>query len=277
MRTARGMLAVTACAVLLAGCAPNEPEPPSVEGLEITVVQSRSDVADRHAQVRVRNDTGATVEIGAVEVVDARFAAPAERTDPERITSVRPGATVDIRVALPAVDCASSDGEPRVRLELAASGPLVETPAADPLDVIAPLHERECRAERLADSADVSFASFQPSAHPAPAVLGLEIVPTGRARAVIVGIQPTNLLRFDGTRASGDTLPLDVVVGTGPVLVPLPLVPSRCDPHAVQEDKRGTVFTLEVQLDGEPGEVELAAPADLRARLLTWVSRWCGG
>jgi hypothetical protein len=53
-------------------------------------------------------------------------------------------------------------------------------------------------------------------------------------------------------------------------------VPLRCDPHAVQEDKRGTIFTLEVELDGVPGEIELAASEDMRGSILTWVSNWCG-
>ena len=39
----------------------------------------------------------------------------------------------------------------------------------------------------------------------------------------------------------------------------MPLVPFRCDPHAVQEDKRGTIFDVRVEVDGEPGEIELAA------------------
>ena len=60
------------------------------------------------------------------------------------------------------------------------------------------------------------------------------------------------------------------------MVVSLPLVPLRCDPHAVQEDKRGTIFTLAVELDGDPGEIELAAPEDLRGRILTWVGAWCG-
>ena len=61
-----------------------------------------------------------------------------------------------------------------------------------------------------------------------------------------------------------------------PTTVHLPLVPLRCDPHAVQEDKRGTVFNVEVELDGEPGLVQVAATEDMRGRILTWVADWCG-
>ena len=44
----------------------------------------------------------------------------------------------------------------------------------------------------------------------------------------------------------------------------------------MQEDKRGTIFDLEVEIDGEPGEIELAASEELRGRMLTWVADWCG-
>lgn len=52
-------------------------------------------------------------------------------------------------------------------------------------------------------------------------------------------------------------------------------MPQRCDPHVVQEDKRGTIFTLEVAEPRE-GTIELAMPVELKARVLTWVADWCG-
>ncbi|MET0296604.1 MAG: hypothetical protein ABW024_04325 [Microbacterium sp.] len=258
----------------LAACAP-APDPGIPEGVEVSLIQLRSDVAARDAQVRIVNGTDDVVEIGDVAVIDERFADAAGRADEGRVTSVRPGSTVDIRVRLPAMDCTTDAGEPTVELELAASGATVGGPIVDALDVIAPLHERECRAERLAAAADVSFGDFLPSRHPAPAVLELAVAPTGEAEAALSGIRPTNLIEFDGWGA--DTLPLDLRIdgASEPEVVELPLVPLRCDPHAVQEDKRGTVFTLEVELEGEPGTVELAADEELRGRILTWVTEWC--
>ena len=107
------------------------------------------------------------------------------------------------------------------------------------------------------------------------------IVPTGEAAADVIGIQTTNLLTFgDAPGDTADTFPIDVAIGAGatstPTSVHLPLVPLRCDPHAVREDKRGTIFTLEVRVGGELGEIELAASEDMRGSILTWVSNWCG-
>jgi len=257
----------------LAGCtAPVDAGIP--QGVEVSLVQLRSDVAARQAQVRIVNGTDDVVEIGAVAVSDGRFADAASRADEGRVTRVQPGATVDIRVQLPAMNCETDAGEPTVEVELTASGSTAGGPIVDVLDVISPLHERECRAERLAAAAAVTFGDFRPSAHPAPAALELTIAPTGTGEAVLLAIRPTNLLEFDGYGAAA--LPIGLTTGSSErTVVELPLVPLRCDPHAVQEDKRGTVFTLDVELDGRPGQVQLAADEDLRAQILTWVSEWC--
>ena len=121
------------------------------------------------------------------------------------------------------------------------------------------------------------IASFEPSPAGVPADLALLIEPTGAGGATISAIQTTNLLAF--TTATGGRFPIDLTLSPGettPTTVHLPLVPLRCDPHAVQEDKRGTVFNVEVVLDGEPGLVQVAATEDMRGRILTWVANWCG-
>ena len=177
---------------------------------------------------------------------------------------------------------ADADAEASVTFDYSTGGDPVEVtaPLPDPVGFMAPLHERECRAALLAKAADLAFTGFTPSAAGAPATLELTVRPTGAGAAVIRGIQTTNLLTFGQAAGdTADTYPLDLEVtaaDTAPVVVSLPLVPLRCDPHAVQEDKRGTIFTIAVELDGAPGEIELAAPEDLRGKILTWVGAWCG-
>lgn len=296
MRNARmprsgALAAVIALAVALSACAAADADddpPPSGEpvpvppGVRVEFAQLRSDVAARQAQVRVGNDTDAPVRIGDVAVVDARFDGPAERVVAGRTSTVPPGGSTDIRIQLPAMACdgagAADDAGMTVMLELDGS-PRV-APLPDVLDVIPPLYERECLAARVADAAALSWESFEPSPPGEPAALRLAIAPTGRAAVGVDGIQTTNLLTFSA--AAGDTVdtfPVGLEVGasdSGRVVVELPLVPLRCDPHAVQEDKRGTVFTVEVIVEGEPGQIELAAPEDMRGRILTWVGQWCG-
>ncbi|MDN3496966.1 hypothetical protein QL996_13575 [Planococcus sp. APC 4015] len=265
------LLPLVVTAALVTGCAPTA-EPAIPDGVGVSLMQLRSDVAARQAQVRVVNGTDAAIEIGDVAVADDRFADAAQRADPGRTTIVRPGATVDIRVQLPAMACETDAGAPTVALTLPTG--VARGPIDDTLGVIAPLHERECRAERLAEDVSLTFADFEPSANPAPARLDLVVETTGGGEALVTGIRPTNLLMFDGL--GGAPLPLDIdSASAGVGVVPLPVVPQRCDPHAVQEDKRGTVFTVDVEIDGEPGVIELAADDELRGRILTWVSAWC--
>ena len=274
------VLALTACAP---GATIAEPKPAGrPDGVTAQLVQLRSDVAARQAQVRLHNGGDTDLTIGTLAVSDPRFEGDATRVL-ERDSLVRAGATVDIRIQLPEMDCAASDdGASALAFTYSADdGPRqAETPIDDPLDFIAPLHARECRADAVADAAALTLASFTPSVAGEPADLLLEIAPTGEAAAEVVGIQTTNLLTFAAAAGTtADTFPIGVAVAAGDtdsLAVHLPLVPLRCDPHAVQEDKRGTIFTLEVEVDGEPGEIELAASEDMRGSILTWVANWCG-
>lgn len=267
------MVAVTAAVGVLAGCAPVAPEADLPEGVTVEFVQLRSDVAARQAQVQVRNDGDEPLDISEVEVADPRFDGVAQRAIAGRTSTVAPGAAVNIRIQLPPMRCDTTEGAMTVSLGGA------DAPLPDPLDVIGPLHERECLTARVTDAAAVSFTSFEPSSPGLPATLVLSVEPTGEDSAAIVGVQTTNLLTFGTTPGdTADTFPLglDITADSESAEVALPLVPLRCDPHAVQEDKRGTVFTLEIALDGVPGEIELAAPEDMRGRILTWVGQWCG-
>lgn len=253
------------------------------EGVTATVVQLRSDVADRQAQVRFDNRSGDDLVIASLVVDDPRFAEPISRVG-GRESVVGPGRTVDVRVQLPAVDCATPDEATPVldvRLRHGDDDRHARVPIGEAFPVLAALHREECVAERLAEAATVSLGAFTPGTPGEPAALALDIAPRGAGRAARVdGIRETNLLTFaaaPGAAAPVHSIGIEVTGHpAASTSVALPLVPARCDPHAVQEDKRGTVFWLEVTVDGEAGRVPLAASAELRGRLLAWVADWCG-
>jgi hypothetical protein len=52
--------------------------------------------------------------------------------------------------------------------------------------------------------------------------------------------------------------------------------PARCDPHAVAEDKVGTLLPVELEVGGATGVVKVAAPPALRADLYRFVAVACG-
>jgi len=266
----------------LSGCAAvPAPEPTLPAGVSVELQQLRADVAARQAEVHVTNGSDAPLTVGEVRIEDPRFDGPSTRVMADRVSTIPAGSSVDIRVQLAPVDCdAPADASARVVLEIVADSgrTAVEAPAPDPVGFLDPLHARECLQERVTDAATVAFTGFAPSSPGEPAALELTVTPTGSGTVTVVGVERTNLIDFTGP-GDDELYAVDVEVAAGdtaPTVVEVPIVPFRCDPHAVQEDKRGTVFDVRVDLDGEPGEFELFVGDDLRGRILTWVGQWCG-
>lgn len=284
LATALGLGALTACT--------GSEEPPASTtagaagaalpaGVTADLVQLRSDVAARQAQVEFRNDTDQPLRVAAVRVDDPRFDGSATRVL-DRTSTIAPGRVVDIRIQFPAMRCpAPDDGVSTlsVQYELGGTRGEATVPLAERFPVLADMHARECVAAGLAEAARVSFAEFTPSPSGTPADLALELVPTGEGGAArLEAIYETNLLSFEDPDAVAVSYPLALdITGSAqaPSVLHLPLVPARCDPHAVQEDKRGTVFDIAVVVGGSPGQIQLAAPEEMRARILAWVSAWC--
>lgn len=285
---AAGCAAVLVALAGLVACAPTAapepaPSPGLPAGVTVELQQLRSDVAARQAQVMVTNGTAETLVVGDLAIADPRFEGPIGRVA-ARDSRIAPGTSVGIRVQLPPVACdgTGESADPSLEFDytLGDTGGRASAPIDDPLEFVPPLHERECRVVLLSAAADVAFTGFEPSPTGEPAALELTVTPTGAGGAGIRAIQTTNLLTFaaaDGDTADAHAIDVALEPGvTDPVVVELPLVPLRCDPHAVQEDKRGTIFDLDVEIAGAGGEIELAAPEDLRGRILTWVADWCG-
>lgn len=290
-RARPGIAAAAAIAVALGlvGCAPSTTAAPTATpvhtlpaGVTVELAQLRADVAPRQAQLRVRNGSDEAITVGEVRVEDPRLDGPATRVVPDRVSTIPAGGSVDIRVQLPPVACATrDDGESEAVLELVGESGSAEVTASAPdaLGFLAPLHVRECLQERMSGAATLAFTGFRPSAPGEPATLELTVTPTGAGAGTVVGLERTNLLDFAGTPAEDEVFHLDIDVSPAvaePVVVEIPLVPFRCDPHAVQEDKRGTIFDVRIELEGEPGEFELFVGDELRGRILTWVAGWCG-
>ena len=163
------LAAMIVVVLALAGCTvpPAVPEPASTElpdGVTVALLQLRSDVALRQAEVEVRNGTDESVEIGDVTVSDPRFAEDATRII-EKTSIVQPGGTVNIRIQLPELTCGVTDGASTVALTFLAddSEDVRTAPLPDRLEFLPPLYERECRAQALADAATVTIDSFEPS------------------------------------------------------------------------------------------------------------------
>lgn len=253
---------------------------PLLDGVTVALRQARSDVAQRRAAVTVRNDTDRVLIVGEVSVDDPRFTSPAVRVL-DTTTNLAPGAGVDIRVQLSAVECtAPDDAAATLTLDYDWGGDrgVAVVPISDPIPFVSALHAGECVRANAERSADIDFGAFRPSRAGAPAELEVVVTPrTGAGSLRILGIRETNLLTIGG--AVDGVAPLDLDQ-TGadrmPQRVAVQLTPARCDPHVVQEDKRGTVFRVLVEVDGREGSFDLAASEELRGEILSWVAVWCG-
>lgn len=66
-----------------------------------------------------------------------------------------------------------------------------------------------------------------------------------------------------------------VVAGTGPAEFRLRIRPARCDPHAVAEDKVGTLLPLLVNVGGREGILRVASGPGLKGQIHDFVTAAC--
>ncbi len=251
------------------------------DGVSVRLMQQRSDVALHQAQVEITNGTDSPMSVDDLSVSDPRFATDAARVL-HRTSLIAPGSTVGIRIQLPDPACGvPDDGSSTVEFawRIDERAGLARTELPDALGFLPAMHARECVADALGEAAAVSFTGFEAGAGDRVGILTLGIVPTGVGGATIHAIRPTNLLGFGAEGTGPDAaLPLDVDLAAGDRAareVAIALEPFRCDAHAVQEDKRGTIFTVDVTVAGGDGQIELAASPDMRAEILNAVAEYC--
>ena len=207
--------------------------------------QLRSDVAERGAQVRVINGSDADLVVTSLTFADDWFAGEAVR---DRVSTVPAGRTVDLRFALPESACEdepdaaarTSRGHARARGRRRARRSMSPTPRvhdADPREGVPaprPRARRDAGVDRVppvARPAAGRAASSRSHRRAAPRPPSWS-----RCRRPICCSSPTNRPPFP--------LALPVEGTDAASAVAVPLVPLRCDPHAVMEDKRGTVFDV---------------------------------
>ncbi|MBT9606746.1 hypothetical protein [Microbacterium sp.] len=268
--------ALTLVGAALAGCSA-DPPPALPAGLTVSVVQQRGDIVPGRLQLRLTNDSDAAVIVVAATLTSAALSTPAEWAA-RRAESVAPGRVVDLPVALPALVCAAGEDAARVTLEVAAGGGTrsAEMDADDPLRVLDRLRATQCDREAVSAVAHVEATGIAPRGD-GMADVSVSITPAGGDRISsleLVALRGTPLLRF----ATGDEAPLATTVraGEAPSTLTVAVVPRRCDPHAIAEDKVGTLFDLVARVDGREVVVSLGRPQMVADALVTFAAEACG-
>lgn len=296
MTPPRGRLAgwvavVVPALVLLAGCgAASAPLDAGVIRFELR--QARADWAARVVQVRVDNETAHELSVVRASLETAGFVGTAVARAP---VAVPPGAAREVSFPLGPAECdvaagadsatqtASAADEAHVRMELEDAGgssSVIEASLADPNGHLERIRGEDCAAAAVAAGALVSFGPGLGTRLDQAGLTGLlelrvTAVPGG-PRVEIGYVEDTVLLQAPREGAVGWEVDLDTAVAARQSTV-LDVVPARCDPHAVAEDKRGTFFAVHATVDGVDQPV-FYVPVDeeQRGSLRALVAEHCG-
>ncbi len=269
-------------ATTLGACAPTTSgEAP--DGVEISVYQPRPDVPKNRIAIQVLNDGDVPLTITSATLHSSFFTEDMV-WGPDRTATVVPGYAVDLRVDLPTeADC--SGAEPELTATFGwetddAKGTATVRPD-DPFHLFDLLHDAACLIVSVDAVAKLTAVSLDaPVQQPAPAELVIIVEPTGADGTVTLDtIHSTTLLNPSGPDGTGVAeLDLGITIDKdGPAEVRIPIVPNRCDPHALAEDKIGTRMPLYVTApDGSSGRFVLAASDELRAQMYAFYTAFCG-
>lgn len=275
---ARGSRVTASCVAVvmaLSGCStagsprPTTTRAAAAEDLVIEFRQNRDQVASDAAIVRVGNGGDHDIVIVGLELEGSAFTAPTVR---DRSSTIRAGQTTDLAVELPPIDCDERDGDVQVDLELRLDDgtTLTASDLSDPTMALQRIRTAACTAaaaQRIAEVAAVPGIRLEGAGATTVAVLTISVVPTGApGRLELVAVRSTVLLQPAPSELGGvppEAWPLGLTVDatTGTQSSELRIVPTRCDPHALAEDKVGTLFPLVVRIDDGP-EAVVTLPLD---------------
>lgn len=164
-----------------------------------------------------------------------------------------------------------------------ATAPIAATPATDPFGVLARNNAELCLTREASAVAAIALApELEVAADGRTAVVRLLIQPraasgsgaAGAGELMIDRVEETTLL----AEAPQAPWPHSLTLRTGgpSAEVRLGIRPARCDPHAVAEDKVGTLLPLRVRVADREGVLKIDAGNRLRGRIYDFVTKACG-
>ncbi|CAA9413885.1 MAG: hypothetical protein AVDCRST_MAG35-1594, partial [uncultured Quadrisphaera sp.] len=258
----------------LAGCAaPPAPapaaEPPALSG---AFGQSRSQLEPRLAKATLTLAEGAApVEVTALQLLVPGFTPAAPTAKDSRFT---PGRTIALPAPYGEPDCAADPAGAPVEAVLTVRGAPepVRLALDDPSDRAGGLHERECAAARVAELAPLAWQEGWATAGAGPDLVSvgrLDVGPvTGDAPVTVEALGTTTLFGYEAA------LPVTVAPGERATLE-VRLVPARCDPHAVAEDKQGFAPPVDLRVGDEALSARAWVPLEQRRVALDALTARC--
>jgi hypothetical protein len=279
-----------------------------VDGLALSILQNRPDYATRTLQLSIGNEGDAPLTVVSARFESTQFATAADYPGPVEVPT---GLVRQLPVPLGTSVCpAPADPAPtltvRVTDATGAERSVTATPA-DPFGVLSRIAHEDCFEhevsaiaalrldDRLAIEGTGSDAVARLTLHAEPAARAAESGSpaslTLEAAAATILLEPAAPTTASGADADDApaagaaaaaagarwTLGVTVTHGDDPTSITLHAVPARCDPHAIAEDKRGTVLPVSITLaDGTEGTVHVSPSDELRQALYAYIATTCG-
>jgi hypothetical protein len=273
-----GALALTGCT----GTSDDEPgqdagsAAPATAPLTGELRQFRGNAAQRLVQITLRPTAPLTVASGSLSAEGFRDG-PLRSFD----VTLPAGAVIDLPVEYGAADCRAAPGPARAVLSVLQEGAAQEVEL--PLDdrgLVARLHEAECAEQALGEQVRFTVVPGEPrvssEGRPAlPATLRLTRTAPGD-RVVVSELGAHIVFSVRPERARTPLLVLEADEQTAEA--ELELVPTRCEPHALAENKRMGLLGIYAGLgDAEPRLTTVVPDDATRARLTTFAVEGCRG
>lgn len=264
----------------LGGCTPVGAELPA--GVSVTAFQTRPDYGIRQLELKVANGSDAPLTVLAVELRSSRFSTPVRFDRPQRVPV---GSARDLPVRLSEPTCLEGDpvDEVVIEFQLDDGRTGTATRTIDETSTLERITEEDCLVVAVDEHATIAGpveAVWTPGSR-GPADLEFTVTPTGaEGELMISAVRATVLLSLaDGQGEAVYEQTVDLVVdgqstSTGFLVR---VLPARCDPHAIAEDKRGTFFPVDVAVaDGPSGTIDVPVSDAVRASIYDYIADWCG-
>lgn len=264
--------------VLLAGsltaCSGEVLVQPAPDGIVVDIDQSRVLRKTRLVFLRVHNDTDQQLTVASFRLTSPRFET-VSWTGPEDVGA---GYEADLEFQMPRGGCGEgidaqvtidySIGDQRLRSTLRPD---------DVYGAATSFLDRDCAELTLAQAADLTLGDVTVSGAGRNSVLSLPIRvrPTGgRDDVVLRGFDSTVLF----AQADGSDDQIDLPVTGDPFDLVMKVIPARCDPHALGEDKVGTLIPVQVKAPGLPDNSSfyLQIGAERRSAMFRFFGQYCG-
>lgn len=250
-------------------------------GVTVDLHQFRSDRASRTLAIELHNGSNVDLTIIGATYSSSAFASPA--VWPKESSTIPAGVTRALRVTLADSVCAPATA-PLDRVSITFRLPSNETGAAiltpeDPYGSLPRIAGEDCGAAAVGEVVSLEGTDVRVVGTGSASIAYLRVqvrpIGTGAETVRIERIAPSLLV----TSPAGEGWPLDRIIEASETAstFELPIVPNRCDPHAVAEDKVGTRLPVEaITDDGVRRRFPLALSQGTRELILGFVAEYCG-